>query len=143
MSVVTHRCPQFRVIIARGTHVSRHLQIHQHILGFLLIPIESYINSIIEETEVKSQIDLFLFLPFHIQIRNILRTVTGSKRGIHLLHIHTPHIRINTGITSLPPTSTEFTIANPFNILHELLISKAPRQSERVKSCPTIVWAEV
>ena len=143
VSVVAHRRLQAGVGVTHRSHVGGHLQVHQHVFRFFLVPVEGQIDAVVEETQIQTDIELLLLLPFHIQVRDVLRTVACAQRGVHLLHVHAPHIGVDVGVTGLSPAQAQLSVAQPLDVFHKLLVGEAPGCGKGVESRPAVVGTEV
>ena len=65
-----------------------------------------------------------------IEVLQVGRAEAGTQGCIHGAHRRTPLVTTDIGVTCLPPTDTQLTIAQPLDALHELLVSETPTQSQ-------------
>ena len=143
VAIVAHGSGQGRRCITRGAHVRRQLQVHQHVLRFLAIPVNNQVNAVVQEAQVETDVELLLLLPLHTLVGKVLGLVARAQRRLDHGDGSTPQVATDVGVTSLTPTQTQLTVGEPVHVLHELLVGKAPRTGERVETCPAVRGTEV
>ena len=128
MTVVTPRCFQRRRTITLCSHNRGKVQHHQHILGFFDVEIDSKVDAVVQETEVETNVPLFLAFPFDVLVGNLCRTVGDTQVRLHLAQGNAPLESTDVGVTSLTPAETQLTIADDVakSLLEELLVRETP-----------------
>ena len=143
VAIVAHGSGQGRRCITRGAHVRRQLQVHQHVLRLLAIPVNNQVNAVVQEAQVETDVELLLLLPLHTLVGKVLGLVARAQRRVDHRDGGAPKVTTDIGVTSLTPTQTQLTVGEPIHVLHELLVGKAPRTGERVETCPAVRGTEV
>ena len=143
VAIVAHGGGQGRRRVTRGAHVGRQLQVHQHVLRLLAIPVNNEADAVVEEAQVETDIELLLLLPLHTLVGQVLGLVARTQRRLDHGDSGTPQVTTDVGVTGLTPTQTQLTVGEPVHVLHELLVGKAPRTGERVETCPAVRGTKV
>ena len=143
VAIVAHGSGQGRRCITRGAHVRRQLQVHQHVLRLLAIPVNNQADAVVQEAQVETDVELLLLLPLHTLVGKVLGLVARAQRRLDHSDGGAPEVTTDVGVTSLTPTQTQLTVGEPIHVLHELLVGKAPRTGERVEASPAVRGTEV
>ena len=86
---------------------------HEHILGGLDVGLTGEVDAVVEETEVETEVPLFLSLPFDGFVGNLRGAVACAEVGVHHRHRRAPLVAADIGVTGLSPAEAEFTVVEP------------------------------
>lgn len=131
VTIVTFRSSQCRRGITGSTHIRRQLQRHQHITGSFLVPLYRQVDTVVQESQIHTDVPLLLGLPFDGSIRYIGGAIPHTQTGRHTTHRCTPSITTDVGITSLSPSQTQLTVTDDLlQRFKERFVGKAPGSSQ-------------
>ena len=130
----------------------RQTYVHQHVCGFLVIVVHAEGQSVVQYSQVKTDVRLVGSFPFQVTCSQVGLADTGNcmvvtffKPG-YAVDVVTLQIRViayTALVTGLSPATAELQVINPSDVFHELFRRNAPCSREGGENTPAMVGMQL